>query len=80
MLSTGRGEIEGKTLSLEGCSGVTDVRALGGVHDLNLSECSNITDVSALGGVHDLNLSGCDNITDVSALQDVPLYDGPDRF
>ena len=39
------------SLDLRGCSKITDVSALGGVHTLDLSGCSNITDVSALRDV-----------------------------
>ena len=38
-------------LNLRGCTDITDVSALLGVHTLDLSH-SNITDVSALGNVH----------------------------
>ena len=43
-------------LTLRGCSSITDVSALGGVHTLDLSHCSNITDVSALSNVYTINL------------------------
>jgi hypothetical protein len=39
------------TLSLETCSGITDVSALGTVHTFGLSSCHGITDVNALGSV-----------------------------
>ena len=55
--------------------GVTDVSALGGVHELNLWGCVGVTDVSALGGVHTLNLRGCHGVTDVSALGGVHTLD-----
>ena len=41
-------------LTLRGCSNITDVSALGGVHTLDLWGCNKITDVSALDGVHTL--------------------------
>ena len=56
------------SLSLYGCSGVTDVSALGNVHTLIINDCHGVTDVSALGKVHTLYLSRCSGVTDVSAL------------
>ena len=35
-----------------GCSAVSDVSALDGVHTLNLFRCSGVSDVSALGGAY----------------------------
>ena len=46
------------TLIIKGCTGITDVSALGGVRSLDLSFCRRITDVSPLGGVYTLFL--CD--------------------
>jgi hypothetical protein len=41
---------------LTGCTGVTDVSALGGVTTLDLRRCTGVTDVSALGNVTNLTL------------------------
>ena len=62
------------SLNLSECKKITDVSALGNVHNLNLSDCNNIIDVSALGNVHTLDLSGC-KITDISALGRVHTLD-----
>ena len=58
------------TLNLTGLP-ITDVSALGGVHNLDLSECNNVTDVRALVGVHTLNIYKCKRIKDTSALGEV---------
>ena len=41
-------------LTLDYCTGITDISALGTVHTLTLSGCPGITDVTALGTVHTL--------------------------
>jgi hypothetical protein len=38
---------------------ISEVNALGKVHDLDLNDCTGISDVTALGNVHILNLSRC---------------------
>lgn len=55
--------------------GITDVKALMGVHTLDLSRCPGITDVGCLGGVHTLYLSWCPGVTDVTALGGVHTLD-----
>jgi hypothetical protein len=44
-------------LNLSYCTGIADVSALSGVHELNLYRCKGIRDVSALSRVHILNIS-----------------------
>jgi len=46
------------SLGVYGCTGVTDVSALGGVKKLTLGNCTGVIDVSALGAVTRLDLTG----------------------
>jgi hypothetical protein len=50
------------------CTGLRDVRALGGVSILRLHRCNEVRDVGALGRVTTLDLSWCEGVSDVSAL------------
>ena len=47
---------------------ITDVSALGSIHELVIRDCNSLEDVSALGNVHDLKLVRCKSIKDVSSL------------
>ena len=44
-------------LSQYNCSKITDVSALGQVHNLNLNRCGHIRGMSVLGSVHTLDLA-----------------------
>ena len=52
-----------RTLFLNNCINIIDVKELGNIKKLTLSGCIGITDVSMLGKVNKLNLSRCLNIT-----------------
>ena len=64
-------------MDLSNCTGVVDVSALGGVHDLYLGGCTGVLDVGSLGTVHNLRVP---NLESDSGVYYSPEWDYDDIY
>jgi hypothetical protein len=66
------GSLLQKRLLLNSFSGLSGVKSLSRVQELELRSCSNLGDVDSLGNLRKLVINSCDTVFDVSQLGNIP--------